>query len=38
LLQVRLNAKDQSIAQIIAAAKIRFDRKTGQDQIENYGN
>jgi|SRR5271169_624866 len=37
-LQVKLNAKDEGSGQIMAAAKIRFDKKKGQYQIESYGN
>jgi hypothetical protein len=37
-LQVKLDAKGQGTGQIMAAAKIRFDKKKGQYQIESYGN
>ena len=37
-LQVKLNAKGEGSGQIMAAAKIRFDKKAGQYQIESYGN
>jgi hypothetical protein len=37
-LQVKLDAKGQGTGQIMAAAKIRFDKKAGQYQIESYGN
>jgi hypothetical protein len=37
-LQVILNAKGEGTGQIMAAAKIRFDKKKGQYQIESYGN
>jgi hypothetical protein len=37
-LQVTLNANGEGTGQIMAAAKIRFDKKKGQYQIESYGN
>ncbi len=37
-LQVKLNANGEGTGQIMAAAKIRFDKKQGQYQIESYGN
>ena len=37
-LQVKLDAKGQGTGQIMAAAKIRFDKKKGQYEIESYGN
>jgi len=37
-LQVTLNAKGEGTGQIMAAAKIRFDKKKGQYQIESFGN
>ena len=37
-LQVRLNAKGEGTGQIMAAAKIRFDKKKGHYEIESYGN
>jgi hypothetical protein len=37
-LQVTLNDKGEGTGQIMAAAKIRFDKKKGQYQIESYGN
>jgi hypothetical protein len=37
-LQVRLNDKGQGAGQIMAAAKIRFNKKKGQYEIESYGN
>jgi hypothetical protein len=37
-LQVKLNAKGESTGQIMGAAKIRFDKKKGQYEIESYGN
>jgi hypothetical protein len=35
---VRLDAKGIGTGQIMAAAKIRFDKKKGQYQIESFGN
>jgi hypothetical protein len=37
-LQVTLNAKGEGTGQIMAAAKIRFDKKKGQYEIESFGN
>jgi hypothetical protein len=37
-LQVTLNDKGEGTGQIMAAAKIRFDKKKGEYQIESYGN
>lgn len=37
-LQVKLNAKGEGTGQIMAAAKIRFDKKKGHYEIESYGN
>lgn len=37
-LQVKLNAKGEGAGQIMAAAKIRFDKKKGKYEIESYGN
>jgi hypothetical protein len=37
-LQVKLDAKGIGTGQIMAAAKIRFDKKKGQYQIESFGN
>jgi hypothetical protein len=37
-LQVKLNDKGEGTGQIMAAAKIRFDRKKGHYEIESYGN
>jgi hypothetical protein len=37
-LQVTLNAKGEGTGQIMAAAKIRFDKKKGNYEIESYGN
>jgi hypothetical protein len=37
-LQVTLDATGKGSGQIMAAAKIRFDKKKGQYQIESFGN
>jgi len=37
-LQVSLNQEGKGTGQIMAAAKIKFDKKKGQYQIESYGN
>jgi len=37
-LQVTLNDKSEGSGQIMAAAKIRFDQKKGQYEIESFGN
>ena len=37
-LQVTLNAKGEGTGQIMAAAKICFDKKKGKYEIESYGN
>jgi hypothetical protein len=37
-LQVKLDATGQGTGQIMAAARIRFDKKRGQYQIESFGN
>jgi hypothetical protein len=37
-LQVKLDANGQGTGQIMAAARIRFDKKKGEYQIESYGN
>jgi len=37
-LQVKLNGKDPGTGQIMAAAKIRFDKKKGNYEIESFGN
>jgi len=37
-MQVKLNDKGEGIGQIMAAAKIRFDKKKGHYEIESYGN
>jgi hypothetical protein len=36
--QVTLNEKGEGTGQIMAAAKIRFDKKKGSYEIESYGN
>ena len=37
-LQVKLDANGQGTGQIMAAARIRFDKKKGQYEIESFGN
>jgi hypothetical protein len=37
-LQVRLDATGKGTGQIMAAARIRFDKKKGQYEIESFGN
>ena len=37
-LQVKLNEKGEGMGQIMAACKLRFDKKKGQYEIESYGN
>jgi len=37
-LQVKLDEKGQGTGQIMAAAKIRFDKKNGKIEIESFGN
>ena len=37
-LQVKLNEKSEGAGQIMAAAKIRFNKKKGHYEIESYGN
>ena len=37
-LQVKLDSNGQGTGQIMAAAKIRFDKKKGQYEIESFGN
>jgi len=37
-MQVTLNDKGEGTGQVMAAAKIRFDKKKGQYQIESFGN
>jgi hypothetical protein len=35
---VKLDATGKGTGQIMAAAKIRFDKKKGQYEIESFGN
>jgi hypothetical protein len=37
-LQVKLNAKSEGTGQIMAAAKIKFNKKSDRHEIESYGN
>jgi hypothetical protein len=37
-LQVKLDASGKGLGQIMAAARIRFDKKKGQYEIESFGN
>ena len=37
-LQVKLNEKGEGTGQIMAACKLRFDKKSGKYEIESYGN
>ena len=37
-LQVKLNEKNEGTGQIMAAAKIKFDKKKGRYEVESYGN
>jgi hypothetical protein len=37
-LQVKINDKGIGTGQIMAAAKLRFDKKSGQYEIESFGN
>ncbi|HMD42566.1 MAG TPA: hypothetical protein VKH45_05800 [Candidatus Acidoferrum sp.] len=37
-IQLKLNAKGEGAGQIMAAAKIKFDKKKGQYVIESFGN
>jgi len=37
-LQVKLNEKGEGTGQIMAAAKIKFNKKEGRYEIESYGN
>ncbi len=37
-LQVKLNEKGEGAGQIMAAAKIKFNKKEGRYEIESYGN
>jgi hypothetical protein len=36
--RVRLNSKGEGSGQIMVAAKLRFDKKKGQYEIESFGN
>jgi hypothetical protein len=38
MLQVTLNEKGEGTGQIMAACKIRFNKKSGKYEIESYGN
>lgn len=37
-LQVTLDATGKGTGQIMAAAKVRFNKKSGQYEIESFGN
>jgi len=37
-LQVKLNEKGEGMGQIMAAAKIRFNKKSGHYEVESYGS
>jgi len=37
-LQVKLNEKNEGTGSLMAAAKIKFDKKKGKYEIESYGN
>jgi hypothetical protein len=37
-LQVKLSDKGEGDGQIMAAAKIRFNKKSGKYEIESFGN
>ena len=37
-MQVRLNSKGEGTGQIMAAARIRFNKKEGKYEIESFGN
>jgi hypothetical protein len=37
-LQVKLNEKDEGMGQIMAAAKLKFNKKSGHYEVESYGN
>lgn len=37
-MQVKLNSKGEGMGQIMAAARIRFNKKAGKYEIESYGN
>jgi len=38
LLKVKLDGKREGTGQIMAAAKLRFDKKQGRFEIESFGN
>jgi len=38
LVQVTLNEKGEGMGQIMAACKLRFNKKSGKYEIESYGN
>jgi len=38
LLKVKLDERGQGTGQIMAAAKLRFDKKQGRFEIESFGN
>jgi len=38
MMQVTLNDKGQGTGQIMAAAKLRFDKKKGHYELESFGN
>lgn len=38
LLRVKLNAKGEGTGKIMAAAKLKFNKKSGKFEIESYGN
>jgi hypothetical protein len=37
-MQIKLNEKGEGTGTVMAAAKIRFNKKSGQYEIESYGN
>jgi len=37
-LQIKLNEKGEGTGRIMAAAKVKFNKKSGQYEIESYGN
>jgi hypothetical protein len=37
-LQVKLNDKGEGMGQIMAAAKLKFNKKSGHYEVESYGN
>jgi|SRR6185312_1879564 len=38
ILQVKLNEKGEGVGQIMAAAKLKFNKKKGHYELESYGN